>query len=91
MQKIQELCRVFAMAARTQLTTTHAQLNKQLRMNDFLTISIFSERRVFLKNHYIEFHKNLEGRNFRQIVEILNSPVVPQQGIAGNPSVKMLF
>ena len=54
------------MAMRTQLNATHPQLNKKLRMNDFLTISTFSERRLFLNNHSIEFHKNLAGRYFRE-------------------------
>ena len=45
------------MAVKTQLNAAHAQLNKKLRMDDFLTISTFSEKRVFLNNHYTEFHK----------------------------------
>ena len=49
------------MAVRTQLNAAHAQLNKKLRMDDFLTISTFLERRVFLKNHSIEFHKIWQG------------------------------
>ena len=57
MQKIQEFCRIFAMAVKTQSNATHAQLNKNLQMDDFFTISTFSERRVFLNNHSVEFHK----------------------------------
>ena len=61
MRKIQEFCRIFAMAVRTELNAAHAQLNKKLRMDDFLTISTFPERHVFLKNHSIEFHKMCQG------------------------------
>ena len=45
----------------TQLNAAHAQLNKKLPVDDFLTISTFSERRVFLNNHSIEFHKIWQG------------------------------
>ena len=64
MQKIQVFCRIFATAVRivrTQLNAAHAQLNKKLGMDDFLTISTFSERRVFFKNHLIVFHKIWQG------------------------------
>ena len=60
-KKIQEFCRIFAMVVRTQLNAAHAQLNKKLRSDDFLTISTSSERCVFLNNHRIEFHKILQG------------------------------
>ena len=61
MQEIQEFCRIFALAVRIQLNAAHAQLNKKLQMNDFLTIPTFLERRVFLKNRSIEFHKIWQG------------------------------
>ena len=50
------------MAVRTQLNAVHAhaQLNKQLRKDDFFTILTSSERRVFLNNHPKEFHKLLQ-------------------------------
>ena len=47
MNKLQEFCRIFAMAVRTQLDAVHVQLNKELAMDEFLTIS---EMRVFLKD-----------------------------------------
>ena len=49
------------MAVKTKLNAAHAQLNKKLRMDDCFTISTFYERRVFVKNHYIEFHKIWQG------------------------------
>ena len=49
---------ILAMALRTQLNAMHVQLNTKLRMDGFLTIS---ERRVFLNNHLIEFHKIWQG------------------------------
>ena len=49
------------MAVRTQLNAAHAQLNKKLPMDDFLTISTFLDRHVFLKNRSIEFHKIWQG------------------------------
>ena len=61
MQKIKEFYSIFAMAVRTQLNAVHAQLNKKMRMDDFLTISTFSERHVFLNNHSIEFYKIWQG------------------------------
>ena len=45
---------------RTQMNAAHAQLNKKFRVDDFLTISAFSERRVFLNNKSIEFHKTCQ-------------------------------
>ena len=51
------LAKIFATAVRTQMNATHAQLNKKLPMDDIFTISTFSERRVFLNNNSIEFHK----------------------------------
>ena len=44
------------MAVRTQVNAAHAPLTKKLRMDEFLAISTFSERRVFLKNHSIKCH-----------------------------------
>ena len=52
---------IFALAMRTQLNVAHAQLNKKLRMDDFLTILTLLERRVFLKNRSIEFHIIWQG------------------------------
>ena len=61
MQQLQEFCRNLAVAVRTQLNTAHVQLNKKLRMGDFLSILTFSERRMFLKNHAVEFHTIRQG------------------------------
>ena len=61
MQKIQEFCRLFAMAVRTQLHAVHAQLNKTLQMDIFWTISTFSEMRVFLNNYSTEFQNLFQG------------------------------
>ena len=103
MQKIQEFSRIFAMAMRAQLNAALAPLNKKWRMDDFFTISTLSKRRMFLKNHSIEFHKIWQGdtsdsgwvkrlTNFLNLTEeILNNPVVLQQRRAGNPSVKILL
>ena len=49
------------MPVKTQLNAARAQLNKKLRIVDFLTISTFSYRRVFLNNQSIEFHKIRQG------------------------------
>ena len=49
------------MAVRTQLNAAHAQLNKKLRVDDFLTISTFSKRHVFIRIRSIEFHKIWQG------------------------------
>ena len=61
MQKIQEFYRTFAMAVRTQLNAAHAQLNKKLQMDEFVTIFTFSEMGVFLKNYLVEFYKIWQG------------------------------
>ena len=42
------------MTVRTQLNAAHAQLNKKLRIDDFLS---FSEKGVFLKNNSLNFIK----------------------------------
>ena len=49
------------MAVRTQLDEAHVQLNKKMRIDDFLTISTFSERHVLLINHSIEFNRIWQG------------------------------
>ena len=47
MQKIQEFCRVFAMAGRTQSNAAHAQLKKKLRMDDFFNhLDLLGKARV---------------------------------------------
>ena len=39
------------------MNAAHTQLKKKLQMEELLTISTFSEMRLFLKNHSAEFHK----------------------------------
>ena len=51
------MLRIFAMAVRTQFNfAAHKQVNKKMWIDDFLTISTFTETGVCLKDHSLEFH-----------------------------------
>ena len=90
------------MAVKTQSNAGHAQL-KKLRMDDFFDhLDLLGKARVS-QQPLDRTSYNLAGRYFRQrlskriknylnlIEGMLNNPVVLQQGIARNQSVKTLF
>ena len=91
---------IFYITVRTPLTAVHAQLNKKLRMNKFLTITTW-ETRVFLQNHALDrVSTSFSGRYFIKRLgeyictltqKIANNPVVLEQRMVDNPSVEILF